>query len=240
MSDWDDLARWWSDEVTDPAYESDVQPLVDALTAGLEGPTVDLGCGNGRLLARLPAPAYGIDSSSRLLSDAAAAGASVVLGRLPQLGFLRQGLANVAVACLVLEHILDAAGFFAEAHRIVAPGGALVVVSNHPAFTAESAGPVIDQSDGEVLWRWGTYLFESIAVEPAGDGTVIFHHRPMASLLSTAAAAGWVLERMIEQPAGAATITRVPALVGQEHMPRLVGWRWRAADAASSGPNPSA
>ena len=226
MSEWDNLAGWWIDEVADPAYADDVQPVIDRLLIGTTGPALDLGCGDGRLASVLPEPVIGCDLSMQLLAAARVRGVAVVQCHLPDLGWLRPDSVGLAIACLVLEHIPDAIGFFEAAGRVVRPGGALVLVANHPAFTSAGAGPVVDQSDGEVLWRWGTYLVDSIATEPAGDGSVVFHHRSMAGLLSTAARCGWTLEEMIEAGASGASMARVPALQGQEHMPRLVGLRW--------------
>lgn len=230
MTEWDELAEWWALESGDPAYEHDVQPILDALLAGLSGPTIDLGCGDGRLYETLPQPAYGCDSSGRLLERARDRGMPGVRSHLPDLSWLRPSAMGVAVACLVLEHLPNAFAFFDAVANVVRPDGALVVVSNHPAYTSGGAGPVVDQSDGEVLWRWGTYLLESIAAEPAGKGSVVFHHRSMASVLNTAAGSGWSLNRMIEAGASEATIARVPALAGQTHMPRLVGWRWKRTE----------
>ena len=226
MTEWDQLADWWDDEVADPAYEHDVHPLLDSLLAGLAGPSLDLGCGNGRLLPDLPPPVFGCDLSLRLLERAREAGMSVVAGHLPDLAWLRDDSVRVAVACLVLEHIPDAFEFFIEARRVVESGGFLVVVANHPAYTSAGAGPVVDQSDGEVLWRWGTYLVDSVAAEPAGVGSVVFHHRPLSRILTLAARAGWSLDQVREAGASAETIARVPSLTGQEHMPRLIGLRW--------------
>ena len=226
MSEWDDLADWWSEELTDPAYTFDVQPLVDKMLAGLSGPSLDLGCGTGRLRDSLPVPAYGCDSSRKLLAIAAELGMPVVQTRLAELPW-RDGVIATAVACLVLEHLPDLRTFFSEVARVVTSGGHLVVVSNHPAYTSQGSGPVVDMSDGEVLWRWGSYLFESVATEPAGEGSMVFHHRPLPVILNAAAEAGWSLERMLEAGVSAETVARIPALAGQEHMPRLIALRWR-------------
>ena len=227
MSEWDELADWWATEVEDPAYVHDVQAVLDALLIGAAGPSLDMGCGEGRVSATLPAPVVGCDSSGRLLDRARGRGVAVVQSHLPDLAWIRSASIATAVGCLVMEHLPDASELFVETARIVQPGGSLVVVSNHPAFTSSGSGPIVDQSDGEVLWRWGTYLVDSIAVEPAGEGSVVFHHRPLSSIVSLAARAGWSLTQMVEAGASPETIGRVPALAGQEHMPRLIGLRWR-------------
>ncbi len=226
MSEWDQLADWWLSEVADPAYENDVQPLLDTLLVGLEGPTLDVGCGDGRLFDRLPGPVIGCDLSRYMLEHARRRGMVVVQTHLPGLDWLRPASVAVAVCCLVLEHLPDAIAFFEATARVVRPDGSLVVVANHPAYTSGGAGPVVDRTDGEVLWRWGTYMFDSASAEPAGTGSVVFHHRSLGSLLTTAARAGWDLRHMAEAGAGEETIERVPALQGQEHMPRLIGLRW--------------
>jgi hypothetical protein len=42
-----------------------------------------------------------------------------------------------------------------------------------------------------------------------------------------AAAAGWVLETLIERPLGRETLAGMPGYEGQEGFPRLAGFRWR-------------
>jgi hypothetical protein len=69
-------------------------------------------------------------------------------------------------------------------------------------------------------------MVDTISAEPAGTGSVVFHHRSLGSLLTTAARAGWDLRHASEAGAGDDTVARVPALLGQEHMPRLIGLRW--------------
>ena len=226
MTNWDDLAGWWATEVSDPAYVDDVQPLLDQLLAGCEGPALDLGCGDGRLAPTLPGPVFGTDASMRLCRAAASNGMAVVAADITQLTWVKPAAVRLAVACLVVEHLTELDAFFSGAHRVVDDDGALVVVANHPAFTAPGAGPVVDPNDGEVTWRWGSYFVESVAAEPAGPGHVLFHHRPLAVLLNAAARNGWGLDKMLEAPASATTIARIPALDGQEHMPRLIGIRW--------------
>ena len=220
---WDGpTAQWWQDEVRDDAaYIRDVDPLLDELlaTSG-EEPILDLGCGAGRLLASHGA--VGVDSSLDLVCHAAENGPAVV-GDVRRLPFA-SSFWGAAYAVLVLEHIEDVSEFFVEAARVVTPSGVLAVVINHPVSTAPRSGPFVDPADEEVLWRWGDYLDRGASTEPAGSGTVAFHHRPIGDLLTAAAEAGWNLERLIEHsldPAG----DRL--LAAQTHVPRLLGARWR-------------
>jgi len=228
VTDWERLADWWLGEVeADPAYETDVVPLLRDTFAAPSGVVLDAGCGDGRIAGVLAERSViGCDISAALL-DHARHRAPVVRSRLPSLAWLQSRVLAGIVAVLVTEHVPDIASFFGEAARVTEVGGTMTVVMNHPAYTAPTSGPVVDQSDGEVLWRWGPYFDAQPTQVPAGSGTVTFHHRQMSTILNAAAAAGWSLEVMDERPLGTESIAGHPGLVGQEHFPRLLGLRWR-------------
>ncbi|MDK1017392.1 MAG: class I SAM-dependent methyltransferase [Actinomycetota bacterium] len=224
-SDWDGRAEWWAAEVAeDPAYAADVHPILVELLPGEPGVTMDLGCGEGQGMRLVGRGTFGCDLSISLLRRAAGSG-SVVQTRLPDLGWLRDGSLDTASSVYLLDLIEDYVGFFRETARVVRGGGVLVIVINHPAYTAPGSAPLTDP-DGEILWRWGSYFDRGSSLEPAGAGEVEFFHRPMADLLTTAAASGWVLDVLIERGLSAETIARFPEYVGQEHIPRLLGVRW--------------
>jgi SAM-dependent methyltransferase len=229
VTGWEGLADWWLSEVDDdPAYRDDVLPLALELFTAPTGWVLDLGCGEGRVMRELAdRKVIGCDGSRELLAVAGSGDRPVVRAQLPALGWLRPDSVAGALAVMVVEHVSEIERLFAEVAYVTVAGGTLTVVMNHPSYTAPQSGPIIDQSDGEILWRWGPYFSEAEAHEPAGDGTVVFHHRSMATLLNAAATAGWNLERLEERPLSPATIARHPGLVGQEHFPRLLGIRWR-------------
>ncbi len=226
MSDsWDAIAQWWVGEVRDdPAYSDDVHPLLDDLVSGTSGPAIDLGCGEGQGMRFVGHPVVGTDLSIRLLVEASRT-APVVQARLPDMAWVRPNSFNLAYSVYLVDLIADHRTFFAETARIVRPGGHLVVVVNHPVYTAPGSAPLLD-TDGETLWRWGRYFVEGSAPEPAGHATIEFHHRPVAELLTAAAAAGWSLEVMMERGLSSRTIARFPEYVGQENIPRLAGFKW--------------
>lgn len=223
-SDWNHHAGWWLAEVEDPIYRSDVVPLLDRLVDGIAGTLVDLGCGEGQVMARYPGRVIGCDISRDLLRRAALRG-PVVRAELPDLRWLQTDSIDGAYMVLVIEH-LETLAIMEAAARVVRPGGALVLVMNHPAFTAAGSGPIVDESDGEVLWRWGDYFNAGRTVMPTPSGGVAFYHRPLARVLNTAAAAGWMLADFLETGLSKTALATEPGYVGQEQMPRLLGARW--------------
>lgn len=211
-------------------YQEDVDPLTSGLIGPLTAPVLDVGCGDGRVLRTLAhLDAIGCDISTALLGRAVTH-APVVCSRLPGLGWLRDRTLGGIVVVLVLEHISDLGRFMAEAARVTRPGGHLVAILNHPAFTAPGAGPITDPVDSEVTWRWGSYFDDGSTLEPAGANLVRFHHRSLSTLLTTAAIAGWSLDRLIERPIGSRAAQRDPILARQRNIPRLLGVRWRLSD----------
>ena len=225
MSEWAGDVRWWFDEVAEDAiFDSDVLPLATSLLAGASGTWLDLGCGEGRVMRAIAGQTIGCDLSLPLLR--ACPRGVVVRSRLPDLRWARDGAFAGAYAVLVLEHLADLASVLQSVHRVVRPGGRLAVVANHPAFTARGSGPVVDVDDGEVLWRWGPYFDAGPAPVRFAGGEVTFHHRSLGEILTTAAEAGWSLERMDERPLSAAAVAAAPGYVGQERLPRLIGLYW--------------
>ncbi len=230
---WDEIAEWWIEEVlNDPAYDDDVHPVLGALLDGTGDTAIDLGCGEGQGIRFVGGTVIGTDLAFELLRHARM-NAPAVCARLPDLGWVRTDSFSLAYSVYLLDLIADYRRFFDETARIVRTGGHLVVVINHPVYTAPGSAPLMDE-DREILWRWGQYFSEGSSSEPAGDATVEFHHRPLDAILSAASQSGWSLERMVERGLSAETIARFPEYIGQEHVPRLAGFRWiRRAEGAT-------
>lgn len=223
--EWQALGDWWLGEIADdPIFASDVVPLLEAALPESGGWWLDLGCGDGRVMRSLRAVTLGCDLSQQLLRRVPEGRA--VRCRLPDLRWLRSDVLDGAYAVLVVEHIADLDGLLAEVIRVVRPGGHLVVVANHPAFTADGSGPVVDMTDGEVLWRWGPYFASESASIRIGAAAATVHHRPMGQILTSAAGAGWSLQMLEERPLSAAAVAAEPGYSGQETLPRLVAMRW--------------
>jgi SAM-dependent methyltransferase/8-oxo-dGTP pyrophosphatase MutT (NUDIX family) len=148
------------------SYDTDVNPTRDLAAhalrhSGLElrgRRVVEAGCGTGGNTTWLAAQAsnvVGLDASEGKLAIARAR----VMG--PHVRFDRHDIrspwplpsasTDVVVAMLVLEHVERLEPFFAQAARVLAPGGQLFLCELHPArqmvgkkarFTPEGGGPV--------------------------------------------------------------------------------------------------
>ena len=224
--DWDDIAGWWVDAVRDdPTQSTDTSHLLAELVGGTSGRTIDLGCGEGQGMRLIGRPVIGTDRSFALLTRASRAG-PVVQARLPDLSWMRPGCFDRAIGVGIVDMIDDHVGLFDNVARAVRPGGHLIVVMNHPVATSPGSEPLVDP-DGEILWRWGSYLESGSWPQPAGDRTVELVHRPLGELLTTVAEAGWSLDRMIERGPSTEAIDRFPGFRGQGHIPSMLGLRWR-------------
>jgi ubiquinone/menaquinone biosynthesis C-methylase UbiE len=131
-------------------YEEDGNPLIlleeshIARSMGaIRGKSVlDVGCGTGRhavRLAQLGATVTGLDFSTGMLARAQSRpGAEAVT-------FLEHDIATTfpfergafdrVLSCLVLDHVVDLAAFFAELHRVCKPDGFILTSVMHPAMT---------------------------------------------------------------------------------------------------------
>ncbi|MDG6105001.1 class I SAM-dependent methyltransferase [Dactylosporangium aurantiacum] len=187
-SSYDAVAGEYAERIGD---ELDGKPLDRALLGALaamcgDGPLVDAGCGPGHVtahLAGLGARAVGVDLSPGMVA--------VARRRRPDLAFVAGDLCRLpfgdgvfggALAAYAVIH-LDAAArrrAFAELHRVVRPGGPLLV-SFHTAHL-EHAGPVLHLSQ----W-WGHEV------------DLDFRFLDPAEVAAELAAAGWTPHARVER-----------------------------------------
>jgi SAM-dependent methyltransferase len=90
-----------------------------------EGRGIEIGVGSGRFAAPLGVP-VGIDPSPAMLARAAARDIAVVEGTAENLPF-RSGCFDFALAVTTICFVDSPAAMLAEAHRVLQPGGRLVV-----------------------------------------------------------------------------------------------------------------
>ncbi|HZO95831.1 MAG TPA: class I SAM-dependent methyltransferase [Gaiellaceae bacterium] len=111
--------------------------LFDAIVVAgsLRGRRVlEVGCGTGRLAAALAerarARVWAVDASAEMVARAKALGVNARVARAEALPFKRGWFDAVVMRMVV--HLLDRPRAFADAARVLAPGGVLVVASEDP------------------------------------------------------------------------------------------------------------
>ncbi|MEI2639438.1 MAG: class I SAM-dependent methyltransferase [Microthrixaceae bacterium] len=235
---WEDHAGWWQEQFTDgadPEYVEQILPLIRDNLLG-SGTVVDIGCGEGQV-ARLAADAglgvIGIDPAHTQVAEAFRRGGSprYIQGSAVDLP-IATASADMAVACLVFEHIPDVDAALDEVARILRPGGRFLFLLNHPLLQTPDSGWIDDQmiDPPELYWRVGPYLDECDTVEEVEKGVFIrFYHRPLGRYLNSAIRAGLQLELMIEPAPPPGFLGRTPEYSQVEAIPRLLFLSFRRA-----------
>ena len=128
----------WSagyDDPGNPLFDLD-EPLIDLILSRLPiGTAVDTACGTGRLTSRLVRRTYrvvGVDNSLDMLRQARRRlpGTAFVVGDLLRLP-LPNDFADLMINGLALTHVVNLEAAFAEAARVLRPGGHLVISDVH-------------------------------------------------------------------------------------------------------------
>jgi ubiquinone/menaquinone biosynthesis C-methylase UbiE len=140
-----------------PAYDAQPDNLMlaldEALFAELQhslditGKTmVDVGCGTGRhwpkLLAQQPSELIGYDVSEGMLAmlqQKMPAAATYLLEASGRLAHTADNSCDLVISTLTMAHIPDAAAALAEWHRVLKPGGHLIITDYHPTALAKGA-----------------------------------------------------------------------------------------------------
>jgi SAM-dependent methyltransferase len=237
---WEINARWWQDGFTDGAdaeYEEQILPLAaEELGVALEGAratsrpgrVVDIGCGEGqiaRLAGRLGAgTVVGVDPTESQLLEARIRGGPVGLIRAVAADLpLSPGSFDVAVACLVFEHIEAMDRAVAEVGRVLRPGGTFLLFLNHPLLQTPGSGWIDDTILEEQYWRIGPYLVEDARVEEVDkDVWIPFVHRPLSRYVNALAAAGMYVTRMVEPAPPPGFLARASEYEAAATIPRLL------------------
>ena len=251
MSDHDDSStRSWdaaADDWVAHADASDYQnfflrPRMLELAGDVGGRRVlDLGCGEGaysRALIRRGARVTGIDGSARLVEvarqRATAEGLDIDFRcvNASALDGIADGSFDLIVAAMVLMNVEDYAGAIREAHRVLAPGGALCMSITHPCFSAPVSDWVRGKGRQPRHFAVDRY-FERIAwndrIAPTFRTPTLRRHRPLEDYIGGALQAGFVL-RELQEPR--ATDEDLKASERFEHMTRIpyfLFMRWQKA-----------
>ena len=180
----------------DSAYNAHYdRPAVLAALGPVTGRQVlDAACGPGLYLRELlerGAEVTGFDASPVMVALAR----QQTLGRvridqaaLGQPLPYRDGAFDLIVCALAIHYARDRTAAFAEFCRVLRPGGAAVVSTQHPVM--------------DWLRKGGSYFETTLETDiwptPSGDQPVRFWREPLSALCSAATDAGFLIEKLIE------------------------------------------
>lgn len=173
------------------------RPATIALLGDVTGLRVlEAGCGPGVLtgwLADNGAAVTAMDVSpemARLAEDRVGGRARIVVGDLSEpLRFAADASVDLVVASLVLHYLADWAGPLAEFHRVLAPRGAVVFSTHHPAADWQLHSPEDYFAVRQVTETW-TMNGESF--------DVTFWRRPLTAMTAAISRAGFVIDELVE------------------------------------------
>jgi len=170
---------------------------------------LDIGAGEGyfaKAFAKSGAEVIGVEISKKLVERAkktAGKNEKYFAGSADDLTFLKSGLADKAMIILAIQNFDNVHAVFAEAKRVLKPGGKLIIVMNHPAFRIPKHSS----------WEWDfkkktqhrridEYLTESkarIEMRPSepGNQTISFH-RPLQFYFKLLGNNGFAVTRLEE------------------------------------------
>ena len=185
--------------------------------------TVDLGCGEGRLLRELGAAGHrvvGVDRSPGMVAAAAGSGGAPVLladaARLP----LRDGAADLVVAYMSLLNMEDLSGAVGEVGRVLAPGGRFCLSVVHPLAST------LGRDAGNAMTMVRSYFEpdEVIYVPYRDTVPMTFHdrHRPLESYFAALGDAGLLVEALREPRPDPAAVADHPQLARRPYVPKFL------------------
>jgi SAM-dependent methyltransferase len=195
-SPYDAMGEHFERHATDGAYNAHYdRPAVLAALGPVRGRRVlDAGCGPGlyaEVLLGLGAVVVGFDASQTMVDLArrrVGHRARIDRGRLGEPLPYPDGSFDLAVCALAIHYADDRAAAFAELHRVLAPGGALVVSTSHPMADAlRSGGSYFDQVLQAETWS-----------SPDGPQEVRYWREPLSDLCAAALSPGFLIDLLAE------------------------------------------
>lgn len=203
---WNESAQAWIHVIGDDGDWGRRHVLDRPMLARIDGRgfrrALDIGCGEGRfcrMLRERGIATVGIDPTAALIERARAVdpGGDYRVGRAEALE-LPDGAFDLALAYLSLVDIADLPAAIAEAHRVLRPGGTLLIANSQSFNTASPDQGWTREPDGTRRFCIDHYL-EPRTVWVAWRGIRIAnHHRPLETYMQALLGAGFELRHFAE------------------------------------------
>ena len=191
---YDEMGPAWAEHAEDGLYNAHYdRPCVLELCGDVAGRrVVDACCGAGFYMAELiarGATVVGFDASATMVALARARvgeAAEVIEARLGDPLPVADESVDLVVCALAIHYVEDKGPALAELHRILRPGGVLVISTQHPTT--------------DWLRKGGSYFDVAREVDRWRDvGTdVAFWREPLTVLCEAIHRAGFLIERLVE------------------------------------------
>ncbi len=208
---WEYAATEWVAFVRseDALYPYNVSQFLSLLPAP-SGLTIDVGCGEGRLVRTLKESGYrvvGVDASPTLvrLAGEADPGGDYRVATAEALP-LADDAARLVVSFMTLEHIADLQAACSEASRVLCAGGSFCFSLVHPA----RSGGSFDGNDQDARFVLDSYFPARAVKRPLFDAEVVAYHRPLSDYATALFEAGFVIRRIAELPSQRRAVGRLP------------------------------
>ena len=210
---WGSVGDWYDTylEVTTDSYQAKViaPNIIRILSLKPESRLIDIACGQGyftRLFAESGAAVEGADISKELIARAKVRAPKIDFYVAPahNLSFAQDASYDAATIILAIQNIENIADAFAEANRVLKPGGRLILVMNHPAFRIpRRTSWGFDDASGIQYRRIDGYLSAAtipIDMHPgkSGSATTLSYHRSLQDFFKALSKAGFFVTRLEE------------------------------------------
>ncbi|MEY4745299.1 MAG: hypothetical protein RL272_1244 [Candidatus Parcubacteria bacterium] len=213
---WGDVAEWYDRLLGEgDTFQSKVilPNLTRLLAPGPGDRILDLACGPGYFayaFAANGAVVTGADVSPELIALAkknapkgGGNGVAFVVAPSNDLRAIADASMDKVVMVLAIQNVDDVRGTAAECSRMLAPGGSLHVVMNHPSFRVPKGSSWAWDKNGAQYRRMDKYLTEAkvnIQMKPGADPGLmtISFHRPLQYYVKALAKAGFAVTNLEE------------------------------------------
>jgi len=231
---WEENAEAWAAWASTPGHDKFFWlhglPQLLALLPPAGRRTLDVGCGEGRLIRELERHGHhtlGVEASATLSRLAAKSEhpAVVARGDAAALPF-GAGTVDLVVACMSLHDVDDLSGAVRESARVLLPGGRLCASVVHPI---NSAGAFTTDAPESPFVMTDSYLDERGYVdEMTRDGlSMRFHsrHHSLEGYMRAIEDAGLLLEALREPPASPELVASAPTGARWQRLPVFLFFR---------------
>lgn len=209
---WGKVTGWYSEylETTEDSYQRQViLPNLLRVLGSKPGNVLDIACGQGfftRAIAEAGATVEGADISKALVAEAKRLSPKLTFHAAPanKLTFAKEGTYQAATIVLAIQNIEDIAAVFAEAARILAPQGRLILVMMHPMFRIpQKTSWGWDEESKTQYRRVDRYLSASqaeLVVHPgrAQSEVTVSYHRSLQDFSKALAKTGFAITKLEE------------------------------------------